>query len=106
KIPQVSQIGRTVWTNSKAFVVRAGTIIFCLSVILWAMAYYPRLPEERVQEVYAAAAAEGDKAVAQAMEGGAATLHWVLKDKHDNAVAAVASAQLEHSISGRLGHMM
>ncbi len=106
KIPQISQIVRTVWTNTRAFLTRAGTIIFCLSVVLWAMAYYPGLPEERAAEVYASAAAEGDKRVQEAMEGGAATLHWVLKDKHDNAMSAVSSARLEHSISGRLGHLM
>ena len=31
-----------------SFIAKAGTIIFCLSVILWAMMYYPRLPESRV----------------------------------------------------------
>src|SRR5439155_24488915 len=29
----------------------AGTVIFCLSVILWAMTYYPRLPEAQVRAV-------------------------------------------------------
>src|SRR5262249_52342985 len=30
---------------------KAGTVIFCLSVILWAMSYYPRLSEERVAQI-------------------------------------------------------
>src|SRR4029077_4246238 len=51
KLPQLSQIARQVWTNTKAFITKAGTTIFCLSVILWAMTYYPRLPEARSQEV-------------------------------------------------------
>ena len=34
-----------VWSNTSKFLTKAGTIIFCLSVILWAMSYYPRLPE-------------------------------------------------------------
>ena len=48
KIPQVSQIARQVWVNTKAFLTKAGTTIFCLSIILWAMAYYPRLPDNAV----------------------------------------------------------
>ncbi len=44
KVPQLSQIARQVWTNTRAFLTKAGTTIFCLSVILWAMSYYPRLP--------------------------------------------------------------
>lgn len=47
KRPQVAAILRTMWTNTRAFITRAGTIIFCLSVILWALMYYPRLPAER-----------------------------------------------------------
>lgn len=44
KLPQVTQVARQVWTNTAKFLTKAGTIIFCLSVILWAMTYYPRLP--------------------------------------------------------------
>src|SRR5436309_13252446 len=51
KIPQASQVARQVWINTRAFLTKAGTTIFCLSVILWAMAYYPRLPENRIAEL-------------------------------------------------------
>src|SRR6476646_8001052 len=43
KVPQASQVARQVWVNTSEFVKKAGTTIFCLSVILWAMTYYPRL---------------------------------------------------------------
>ncbi len=45
KVPQLSQVMRQVWVNTRAFLTKAGTTIFCLSIILWAMAYYPRLPD-------------------------------------------------------------
>src|SRR5205823_2176427 len=48
KLPQPSQVARVVFTNTWAFLAKAGTVIFCLSVILWALMYYPRLPEARV----------------------------------------------------------
>jgi ferrous iron transport protein B len=51
KRPKLSQITRVVWTNTWAFVSKAGTIIFCLSVILWAMMYYPRLSGLRLKEI-------------------------------------------------------
>jgi len=53
KRPQISQIARVVWTNTWAFVSKAGTIIFCLSVILWALMYYPRLPEAKTDPIRA-----------------------------------------------------
>jgi ferrous iron transport protein B len=47
KRPQASQVLYQVWTNTRAFVTRAGTTIFALSVVLWALLYYPRLPAEQ-----------------------------------------------------------
>jgi ferrous iron transport protein B len=47
KMPQISIVARQVWSNAKQFVVKAGTTIFAMSVVLWALAYYPRLPESR-----------------------------------------------------------
>jgi ferrous iron transport protein B len=40
KVPQASQVARQVWSNSKAFLTKAGTTIFCLSVVLWGLTYY------------------------------------------------------------------
>jgi ferrous iron transport protein B len=79
KLPQWSQVGRQVWVNTRQFLTKAGTTIFCLSIILWAMAYYPRLP----------------KATTEAITAKTATADV------DNAVAAAHS---EYSISGRMGH--
>ena len=55
KVPQLSQVARQVWTNTSKFLTKAGTTIFCLSVILWAMTYYPRLPEQPRQRRVATA---------------------------------------------------
>ena len=84
KLPQPSQVGRAVWTNAWEFLRRAGTIIFSMSILLWAMSYYPRLPENRVTDVSAA----------------------VMAQSSDQAAAdtAVAAARQEHSIAGRIGH--
>lgn len=51
KVPQLSQVVRTVVVNTGAFLKKAGTIIFCLSVILWAMTYYPRLPQSQIDNI-------------------------------------------------------
>jgi ferrous iron transport protein B len=51
KVPQLSQVVRSVVVNTGAFLKKAGTIIFCLSVILWALSYYPRLPASTADAV-------------------------------------------------------
>jgi ferrous iron transport protein B len=77
KLPQVSQVARQVWTNAGQFMSKAGTTILAFSIILWALSYYPRLPAAQQQTI--------------AQQSG------------DNAVAA---AQSEYSLAGRLGHAM
>lgn len=47
KVPQVPVVARQVWHNMRHFLMRAGTTICCLSILLWAIAYYPRLPREQ-----------------------------------------------------------
>ena len=67
KFPQLSQVARHVFVNTKEFLTKAGTIIFCMSVLLWAMAYYPRLPESELAKhanENAQAAAQADYSIA------------------------------------------
>ncbi|HUB23903.1 MAG TPA: ferrous iron transporter B, partial [Tepidisphaeraceae bacterium] len=40
KLPQMSQVFRQMWQNSKAFLNKAGTTIFAMSVVLWGLSYY------------------------------------------------------------------
>jgi ferrous iron transport protein B len=44
KVPQLSLVGRQMWSNSAKFLSRAGTTIVCICLGLWAISYYPRLP--------------------------------------------------------------
>jgi len=130
KIPQASQVARQVWSNTRAFLTKAGTTIFCLSVILWAMAYYPRLPQNLSTQAKAAAMpaaklqvrlqtynpkspaesnllAEASPAGDKLREALVANMSADELSKAD-AIAAqkVAAAQAEYSLSGRLGHFM
>ena len=83
KMPQASQVARSVFTNTKAFLTKAGTTIFCLSVILWAMMYYPRMPKSHVEQVEQQA-----------------SLH------NQDVDTAIAGEQLRYSVAGRFGHLI
>lgn len=41
KAPQWRTVGRKVYTQGREFVVRAGTIIFAVAIVVWALAYFP-----------------------------------------------------------------
>lgn len=119
KIPQLSQVARQVWSNTKAFLTKAGTTIFCLSVILWAMAYYPRLPSTQSQQMHDSAFQTSKDQIASRILYGQhltwnpkTTLADVernlsptdLAEAEEASKNAVGGAQAEYSISGRLGH--
>jgi ferrous iron transport protein B len=99
KFPQASIVARQVWSNASQFLVKAGTTIFAMSVILWALAYYPRLPAAQADkiraEVLAIARDPGSRDNAAPAEPQEAS------DMADNAVDA---AQSEFSFAGRFGH--
>jgi ferrous iron transport protein B len=44
KVPQAMEVARQVWKNSAQFVTKAGTTILFISILLWAVSYYPRMP--------------------------------------------------------------
>jgi ferrous iron transport protein B len=43
KVPQTMEVARQVWKNSAQFLTKAGTTILAISILLWAVGYYPRL---------------------------------------------------------------
>jgi ferrous iron transport protein B len=111
KLPQVSQIARQVFINTRAFLTKAGTTIFCLSVILWAMAYYPRLPAEqsnKIPQLVHRGIAVGVLPITGHRTGGGDYVTRAEGEaiEREMVTQRIAAAQSEYSISGRLGHLM
>ena len=42
RMPTLAVVGMRVWTRARMFLVRAGTIILAITIIIWALSYYPR----------------------------------------------------------------
>lgn len=78
--------------RGKAFVVRAGTVIFTIAVVAWALAYFPKSAEldaeyaERIAQVGQSATGEPRDALLAGLQN------------------ELASAHLEQSYIGRMGH--
>src|SRR5205085_1511169 len=88
---------------------------FCLSVILWAMAYYPRLPNTKVVAIENATRNDEAKAAdellqrrvdAKKLETGADLVGVKPVELKDVIAQRVAAAQSEYSIAGRFGHAL
>lgn len=87
KLPQISLVARQVWFNTSKFLTKAGTIIFCLSVLLWASMYYG--PAD-------VSAAFGTRASSAVHAQAAASV-----DEH-----AAETARLDNSFAGKFGHAL
>ncbi len=123
KVPQWSQVLRVVVTNTWQFIAKAGTIIFALSVVLWALTYWPRLSDDdktavevRLVEQMREARADADAASTQPTTASRdIDLDWkptVTDDQidkeaeafHAELEQAIQSEQLRHSFAGMFGH--
>ncbi len=91
RLPRLKTVLLTLWERTRVFLVTAGTIIFAVSIILWALFSFPKsAADERQfasQRSALAASGAGTDALAQ----------------FDNEVAA---ERVHHSLAGRLGHAM
>jgi ferrous iron transport protein B len=136
KVPQGMQVARQVVNNTWSFLAKAGTTIFCLSIVLWAMTYYPRLPGANVKQfsmTYSRIASSPPKNISAddigAVEGLSSDENGVRRriiertssdhleelvwkegewQKEINLAKeqAINAEQLNYSIAGRIGHFM
>jgi len=88
-MPRPWALVRTMWDRSKLFLTNAGTTIFAVCIVIWAMSYFPRLSE-------ADASAEAKTRLVR------------LDPAHDADAREVilAAERLRHSYIGRLGHLI
>lgn len=98
RVPQVKLTLYRMYESGKEFVVRAGTVIFAMTIIIWALLYFPR-PKTLEQEVTA-------EYIGQITEGPMSEISGQIE--LDEAQASrlerrIAARYLEQSYMGRFG---
>ncbi len=89
--PNLKSVGIRLLERGKIFLRRAGTVIFTVAVVIWALVYFPRPPE-----IFATYDAERTVAESQ-LSGAALEQQLALIDNRESA------ALLEQSLLGRAG---
>jgi ferrous iron transport protein B len=95
KVPQPGVVARKVYREGKEFLVRAGTLIFAVTIVVWALAYFPRPIE--VAERY-----EAQRAEAEAAGMDAEALETRLTEISDQE----SGEYLRGSYLGQMGHVV
>ncbi len=90
--PNLRTVGMQLLGRARVFLYRAGTVIFAVAVIVWALAYFPRSDDVSQQ------LEQQRTAAAQSLSGEALAAQYA---RIENVAAA---AQLEQSWLGRAGH--
>jgi ferrous iron transport protein B len=88
RVPNFLTIFQTIWSRAWVFVRRAGTVILAISIILWALATFPRT-EVRSSDAAAVETAQGRQSPEAVDEG-----------------AVQEGEQLRNSFAGRLGRLI
>ena len=114
KFPGLTTVVMRVAERGWAFVKRAGTLIFAVSILVWAASYFPRDPQLETalrQEAAADIAVIDEQVTILATEGemysdALAELEAEKADLENDVDNRVASAYLEQSYLGRAGHFI
>lgn len=100
RMPSVRDVLWRVGQRGRRFLTDAGTVIFCITVIVWALLYFPRpeavAEQTRAQVVAHQAPALSPEAAALELQNPESALSGEVKN-------AIASAYLEQSYLGRAG---
>lgn len=96
RVPNLRTILQNMITRSGLFLKRAGTVILAISIVLWALMYFPR---------NAAPAAPPAPAVAETAETGE-TPETPGADLEAEAAKAEEGEHLRNSYAGKLGHLI
>jgi len=94
KMPSLQNVVYRMAERGWSFVARAGTIIFAVTIVVWALAYYPRANEQVAAEI----AAERSKLAASATAADLAAF-----DDPDHLDRLAASLHQQYSFLGRAG---
>jgi ferrous iron transport protein B len=101
RVPRLRDVLWRMWERGREFLIRAGTVIFAMTIIIWALLYFPR-PAEVEQQVTAQFTAQ--VAREQGVDEAAALQSVEASDELASQLEMrVDAAYLEQSFMGRLG---
>lgn len=104
KWPSARNVAQRMLERGWSFVYRAGTLIFAVTILVWAAGYFPRNPqvETDVRDQYAEQVADLEAKI-DAAGADSDELQQQLQELQSEVENRVAGAYIEHSILGRMG---
>jgi ferrous iron transport protein B len=101
KVPSPKVVFYRVWERAKAFLIRAGTLIFCTSILVWAAGYFPG--DRRSLHETTARLEQLSVAVDESPLAANAALQTEIAQLEEQS-RRLSGQLIEQSLLGRLGH--
>ncbi len=104
RLPSLTDVLYRLWQRTSRFLTDAGTIIFCITIIIWALLYFPRdvrLEQEEKQRFLEETISQGLNPAE--VEAAIASGEGELAEALDKRIAAV---HIENSLLGRAGRFL
>jgi ferrous iron transport protein B len=98
RVPNFRTVFQNMLTRAWLFVKRAGTVILTISIILWALMYFPRSGQTT--------AVSEAESVSKQSQTDISSQDIGSKDQNPNTEVQSESDQLKHSFAGTLGHVI
>ena len=107
KLPSLRTALLTTLDRGLVFVKRAGSVILLISVVLWAMATYPKLDADRLAEVAPAEVVRQMQELQAGQESAQAAGNAELAEELGGQIDALTSGYaMEYSVAGRMGKLV
>jgi ferrous iron transport protein B len=109
KLPSLRNVAHRMAERGWAFLARAGTVIFAVTIVIWALAYYPRSDEKVAADIAAQRASLEDVVAAVPADTPAhamATAQLAEFDEPENLDHLAASLHQRDSFLGRAGRFI
>jgi len=100
--PQLRNVFWRMWQSGQKFLRRAGTVIFAMTIIIWALSYFPR-PDSVAQQTTAQYCSDLAQERNISEEGVGALLDDPDSPEAQRLEGRIAGAYLEQSYMGRIG---
>lgn len=101
QVPKVKDVVLRMYSQGKEFVVNAGTVIFAITVVIWALLYFPR--SEQVSEDVRAEFLQEVVLTQQVDISGAESILETDEEFQATLERRISSAYIEQSLMGRFG---
>ncbi|MDQ8187645.1 ferrous iron transport protein B [Pelagicoccus sp. SDUM812002] len=101
QVPKVRDVLMRMYNQGKEFVRNAGTVIFAITIVIWALLYFPRSEEVAESATTAFASAQAD--ALGTTQADALAMLEADEEMADQLDRRIASAYVEQSYLGRIG---